>query len=132
MPNQYLPGVTTIPSQLLILGISQTNPMVVTTVLPTIGMQANTYIVGMAIKLFVPATYKMWQANGIICTIKEIIAGTFPQFVTNVDSSGFDTFFIPSSSVESPASISPAGSRNLQFDNNTSKAPFQSLNNIGN
>lgn len=106
--------------------------MIVTVVNPSAGVEANTYIVGMAIRLFVPYTYRMWQANKIVCTITDIIPGQFPRFVTDEDSSGFDAFFIPSASKESPASIAPAGSRNLQYGNDTGNVPFQSLNNIGN
>lgn len=92
--------------------------------------EANTYILGMAIRLFVPITYSMKQANNLVGTIIAINGSTFSL---SLDSSNFDPFVIPMGSVESPASISPAGSRNLQYDNtNVQFVPFRNLNNIGN
>jgi hypothetical protein len=133
MPNQYLPGVITAPVSLLILIMTRANPLVITAVVPSTGLQSNTYVVGMAIRLFVPWTYGMWQANSLICTITNIRIATFINFTVDVNSSGFDAFVIPSASKESPASLAPAGSRNLEYDNLTiNYLPFHSLNNIGN
>ena len=130
MPNQYLPGVIAIPSSLLITAITQSSPMVITVLIGNSSTEANTYIVGMAVKLFVPVTYGMHQANNLVGTIMNI-SGL--NFTLNLDSTLFDAFVIPSGNVETPASISPSGSRNLQYDNFNSKiVPFQSLNNIGN
>lgn len=129
MPNQYLPGVIAIPSSLLITNITQTGPMIVSVAIGNASTEANTYIVGMAVRLFVPRTYGMYQANNLVGTIKAING---LDWVLSLDSSLFDAFVIPSGNVEIPASISPAGSRNLQYDNTTDLVPFQSLNNIGN
>lgn len=129
MPNQYLPGVIAIPSTLLITNITRSNPMVVTVSIPNSSVQANTYIVGMSIRLFVPQSYGMIQANNIVGTIIRING---LDFSLNWDSSQWDAFIIPPSSAETPASIAPFGSRNLQYDNTTDAVPFQSLNNIGN
>lgn len=130
MPNQYLPGVIQIPSSLLITAATKSFPMVITVAVGNTSTEVNTYIVGMAVRLFVPWSYRMWQANGLVATITDINSN---DFSLNVDSSLFDTFVIPSSTAETPASISPSGSRNLQYTNNTSRfVPFQSLNNIGN
>lgn len=129
MPNQYLPGVIAIPSSLLITNITNTAPMVVTVAVGNSSTEANTYIVGMAVKLTVPKPYGMFQANGLVGTI---IAINGMDFALNLDSSQFDQFVIPSGNVETPASIAPSGSRNLQYNNDTGRVPFQSLNNIGN
>lgn len=129
MANQYLPGVITIPSSLLIVGATQSLPMVVTVAVGNSTTAANTYIVGMAVRLLVPKTYGMYQANGKVGTI---LAINGLDFTLSIDSSLFDPFVIPSGNVETPASLSPNGSRNLQYDNSTLDVPFQSLNNIGN
>lgn len=129
MVNQYLPGVVTIPSSLYITAITQANPMVITVSVNTSVTEANTYIVGMAVRLFVPVTYRMIQANNLIGTITKIDGD---NFTLNLNSSQFDPFVVPSGNVEQPATISPAGSRNLQYSNSTQKVPFQSQNNRGN
>ena len=130
MVNQYLPPVIQIPSSLAITSISQSAPMVVGVAVQTPTSESNTYIVGMAIRLMVPQTYGMYQANNLVGTIKAINGS---NFTLNLDSSLFDPFVIPSGvTVEQPATIAPNGSRNLQYDNSTDLVPFQSLNNIGN
>lgn len=131
MPNQYLPGVNTIPNSLLILSITQSLPMVVTVSLfnNAPNPRVNTYQIGMNVKLYVPITYGMYQANGLVGTVIAINGNVMDL---NLDSSLFDAFSIPVTLVENPASLSPYGSRNLQYDNNTNQVPFQSLNNIGN
>jgi hypothetical protein len=91
--------------------------------------ESNTYIVGMAVRLFVPVSYGMYQANNLVGTITAING---LNFTLNLDSSLFDAFVIPSGMAITPASVSPNGSRNLQYDNSTDLVPFQSLNNIGN
>lgn len=130
MVNQYLPPVITIPSSLLIVGITQSMPMVITVQIGNTTTEANTYIVGMAVKLVVPKPFGMYQANNLVGTIIQIIDEIF--FVLSLDSTYFDAFVIPSGNVETPASICPNGSRNLQYNNTTGNVPFQSLNNMGN
>lgn len=103
--------------------------MVITVAIGNPISEANTYIPGMAVRLFVPITYGMFQANNLVGTITTI---TGSNFTLNLDSSPFDAFVIPSGNVETPASIAPFGSRNLQYDNTTGVVPFQNLNNIGN
>jgi len=105
--------------------------MVITVAIGNQVSQANTYIAGMAVKLFVPISYGMFQANGLIGTINSISGN---NFTLNIDSSQFDAFTIPSNAMaETPASLSPAGSRNQQFNNsNVNSLPFMSYNNIGN
>lgn len=129
MANQYLPPVIAIPSSLLITAITQAFPMVITVSIGNTSTEANTYIVGMAVRLVIPKSYGMFQANNLVGTILSINGS---NFTIDLDSSLFDAFVIPSGNVEAPASISPSGSRNLQYNNQTGVVPFQSLNNIGN
>ncbi len=126
--NTYLPGTITIPSSMVVVAISRAPQMVVTAVLDDV-TEYNSYIVGQAIRLFVPYAYGMFQANDLVGTIVDING---LNFTLNIDSSQFDPFVVPSSSVIQPASLSPAGSRNLEFSNRTNRVPFQSLNNRGN
>lgn len=125
--NQYLPPVIAIPSALQITNMTQSFPMVITTSNNT--DQENTYQAKQLIKLFIPRGYGMFQANGCIC---EILSTNGNDISVNIDSTNFDAFFTPPPNTEQPASLSPSGSRNLQFDNNTRLVPFQSLNNVGN
>ncbi len=129
MVNQYLKPVILIPSSLLITAITQSSPMVITVQIDNSTTQANTYIVGMAVRLFVPYTYGMYQANNLVGTI---IAINGSNFTLNLVSSDFDSFVVPSGDAEQPATIAPYGSRNLSYNNSTDIVPFQSLNNIGN
>ena len=126
----FLPGVITIPSTLLITGITQSFPMVVSVEVGNDTTEVNTYIVGMCVKLFIPRSYGMFQANGLTGTIIAIVDS---NFYLNIDSTYFDVFVVPSGNVEIPASLSPNGSRNLEYSNSTINiVPFKSLNNIGN
>lgn len=130
MANQYLKPVILIPSSLEITAITQSSPMVISVQIDNPASQDNTYIVGMAVRLFVPITYGMFQANNLVGTI---IMVNGSQFTLNLDSSHFDQFVIPSGiNNEQPATISPNGSRNYQYSNTSRPVPFQSLNNIGN
>ncbi len=125
--NQYLPGVIQIPSSLIITDISRSRPMVVSVSVDPI-TASNTYIVGQLVRLTVPYNYGMFQANNLTA---QIIATGSSTLSLDVDSSLFDAFSIPPSG-EQPASLAPAGSRNLQYGNTTGQVPFQSLNNVGN
>ncbi len=130
MPNQYLPGVIQIPSSLLITAATRAFPMVITVAIGNSSTEANTYIVGQNVRMTVPTTYGMFQANGLVGTITAVNGS---NLTLNLDSSGFDAFVVPSGvTVQQPASIAPFGSRNLEFSNQTNQVPFQSLNNIGN
>jgi hypothetical protein len=131
MPNIYLPPVVVIPSALEISAISNSNPMVVTA--DPNADQANTYIVGMVVRFNVPVSYGMYQVNGLTAMIVGINGD---QFSINIDSSMFDPFVIPNPNLLptpiQPATFSPSGSRNLQYNNSTNNVPFQSLSNVGN
>jgi hypothetical protein len=129
MANQYLKPVIQIPSALQIVAITQSAPMVITADIVNNTTEANTYIVGMAIRLQVPINFGMFQANNLVGTITAING---LQFTVNIDSSQFDPFILPSGNVLAPATLAPFGSRNLQYNNTTNEVPFQSLNNIGN
>jgi hypothetical protein len=127
VPNIYLPGVIQIPSSLLITNITQSYPMVITFTVPS--NSANSYIAGQVVRLTVPKTWGMFQANGLIGKIMSIDSTTM---ILDIDSTYFDAFVDGSSTSVTPASLAPAGSRNLEFNNLTNDVPFQSLNNIGN
>lgn len=126
--NEYLPGTIAIPSSLVITAITKSYPMIVTATVDPV-TEANTYIIGQLVRLDVPYPYGMFQANGLIGQIINI-SGLI--FTLDLDSRQFDTFAVPSGNVTQPASLAPAGSRNLQYSNGTNQVGFQSLNNIGN
>lgn len=122
--NTYLPPSPVVPGMLLITAISRAYPMVVTIV----NSLYNTYVVDQLVCLTVPPAYGMYQANELTAKIIDI-NGT--QFSLNVNSSAFDAFVVPSGiTISQPASLAPAGSRNL--DNIFNEA-FHSYNgNTGN
>jgi hypothetical protein len=127
MANIYLPPVVTIPSMLLITNITQSAPIVITFIVPQDG--ANRYLVGQLVRLTVPKTWGMYQANGLTGKIIQVGATTMSL---NIDSSLFDPFIYSPNTGETPASLAPSGSQNLPFSNATRDLPFKSLNNIGN
>lgn len=124
--NTYLAPVVTVPSALEITGITRSFPMVVTTTMNS--NQANIYILNMVVALNVPVTFGMWQAD----RLKGIILDVTGNLITlAIDSREFDTFINPNDGTI--ATLSPSGSRNLEYNNNTANhVPFRSLNNIGN
>ena len=126
--NTYLPGVVQIPSSIVITDITRSYPMVVTLEIDPV-TESNTYREGQLVRLTVPITYKMFQANGLT---GRIISSSADALVLDIDSRLFDTFLVPSGNVVQPATIAPAGSQNLQLDNTSAQVPFQSLNNVGN
>jgi hypothetical protein len=73
----------------------------------------------------------MFQANGLTGVILDIDPVGMTMNL-NIDSTLFDTFVYSPNSADTPASLAPAGSRNLQYNNSTDQVPFQSLNNRGN
>ncbi len=125
--NTYLPPTIAIPSALEISNITRSYPMVVTVTANS--DQVNTYHERQVVKLFVPMPFKMFQANGLQ---GQILSVDDDEITLDIDSTHFDTFVVPSEQVFQPASLSPAGSRNLQYDNTSRQIPFQSLNNVGN
>ncbi len=127
MPNQYLPGVIQIPSMFLITAMTQSYPLSLDFTVPSTG--SNSYIPGQLVRLTVPKTWGMYQANGMTVKILSINSTTM---LLDLDTTNFDAFIDGSSGPETPASLAPAGSRNLEYNNGTNQVPFQSLNNIGN
>jgi hypothetical protein len=127
MANQYLPGVVQIPSMLLITNITQSYPAIVSFTVPSTG--SNTYVPNQLVRLTVPKTWGMFQANGLTAAILTVGSTTM---TIDLNTSNFDAFVVATSSSETPASLAPAGSRNLTLNNSTNDVPFQSLNNIGN
>ena len=125
--TSYLSGVIFIPSTLNITAITQAYPAVITCVVNSV-TEANTYIPGMLVRLFVPSSYGMYQANGITT---QILAVNGLNFTVNMDSTQFSPFVIPSGGIQ-PASMAPAGSQNLAYSNFTNQVAFQPLNNQGN
>lgn len=123
--NTYLPPSPVTPGFLNVTNITQAAQAVVTIV----NSNENTYIPGQVIYFSIPQTYGMTQINGLTGQILEI-AGT--NFTVDINTLSFNPFVIPATFQEKPATISPAGSRNLEFTNSTTKVPFQSLNNQGN
>ena len=125
--NTYLPNVVNIPSALEITAISNSNPMVITTTYDAT-VARNTYIEGQVVKLLIPFGYGMQQANGLVAQITGISGS---DITVDINSTKFDVFSVPIGG-EQPASLSPYGSRNLQFNNTTGQVPFQAFNNVGN
>lgn len=124
--NTYLPGVIAIPSALTITAITKTYPMVIT-VSVNVETESNSYQEGQLVRLSVPITFGMFQANGLIAKILDV---TGSNISVDINARQFDTFSDPNNGQIS--TLAPSGSRNLQLDNNTANVPFQSLNNIGN
>lgn len=127
MANQFLPGVIQTPSTLLITAITRSFPMIVTFTVPSTG--ANTYIPGQLVRFQIPRNWGMQEINE---RSLEILAVDSTTMAIKIDSTNFDAFVNGSATKYGPASLSPAGSRNLQYNNTTEEVPFQSLNNQGN
>ncbi len=123
----YLAPVIAIPSALEISAISRAFPCVITA--SPNSDQTNTYIPGQLIRLNVPRSFGMWQIDG---KTVQITAVSGSNITVPLDSTNYDAFVIPASTAEQPASLSPAGSRNLTLGNNTIQVPFQNLSNTGN
>lgn len=95
--------------------------MVVTVTTP------NMYIPGQNVYLSVPASYRMTEANALT---GQIIGISGLNFTLNIDSTQFTPFVVPATYQEQPASLSPAGSRNLY---NVTTVPFHALDgSVGN
>ncbi len=124
----YLPGTIQIPSSIVITAITNAYPAVITVQVNSL-TESNTYQEGQLVKLLIPITYKMFQADG---QTPRVISVNGNDITVDMDSRNFDPFVVPSGNVTQPASLSPSGSRNLTLDNTTRQVPFQSLNNRGN
>jgi hypothetical protein len=130
MANAYLIPVVTTPTALSLVAATREVQIVITVAITDTTTQANTYVVGMGVRLRIPKTYGMIQADGQFGTIVEIVGN---DMKLNIDSRLYDPFMLPIfTSLQWTATIAPAGSRNLEYNNFTNKVPFQSLNNRGN
>ncbi len=116
--NTFLPPSPVVPMFLNISAITQANPMVITV---TGQLPENIYVVGQLVYLSVPFDYGMFQANSLTAEIIEINGS---NFTVAIDSTQFDPFVVPVGNVERPATLSPAGSRNIY---NFTTVPFRSL-----
>ncbi len=127
--NTYLPGVQFIPGSLLITAITQAYPMAVSFT----NTDGNTYIPGQLVRLFIPRAYGMQQANGLNGKILSVDNVSY-IFYLDIDSTNIDPFAIPSPAPFQiqPASMSPAGSRNLTYSIETYQVAFLPLKYIGN
>jgi len=126
--NTYLPGVIQIPSSLTLVALTRAYPAVATISVNAL-TESNTYIPGQSIKLNIPITYGMFQANGLTPVVLSVNGN---DLTLDLNTSEFDAFTVPIGSNYQVATIAPNGSRNLTLNNETGKVPFQSLNNIGN
>ncbi len=126
--NQYLPGVVQIPSSLQIIAISRSFPAFITVANDPV-TEFNTYQPRQLVRLNIPNPFGMQQANSLQV---QVLSNTGNQIVVMLDTRNFDPFVVPSGNVTQPATIAPAGSQNLEYDNTTRQVPFQSLNNRGN
>lgn len=118
--NTFLPPSPVVPPFLTISNITNTNPMVITVI------ETNNYVINQLIHLSIPNDYGMFQANQLTT---QIIAINGLDFTVSLDGTIFDRFVNPPSGIEKPATLAPAGSRNLY---NTLQVPFHSLGNFGN
>lgn len=122
--NTFLPPSPVIPMALLITNMTKAAQMVVTLTLGT--GQVNSYVVGQLVHFTVPPSYGMIEANQLT---GQIVAINGLVFTTNINSTQFGTFVTPSTYQVQPASLAPAGSRNLY---NYTDVPFHSEGNFGN
>lgn len=123
--NPFLFPNITIPGFLLIQNITRARFAVVT----IIDSVQNTYIPKMNLFFRVPRSYGMEEIDS---KTAQILAIDGVNFTMDIDTTLFCEFVIPSHGEPSPAIVSPAGSRNLEYNNLTRLVPFQPLNNIGN
>ncbi len=126
--NTYLPGVIQIPSSLTLIAATQSYPMIIT-VSVNPATEVNSYQEGQLVRLMVPVTYGMFQANNLI---GKVLSVSENDLTLDINALQFDAFVIPTGNNFQVATIAPNGSRNLTLNNDTGAVPFQSLNNIGN
>lgn len=118
--NTYLAPCPVIQPFLTITAISNADPCVVTV------SETNSYVAGQIVYFSVPPTYGMYQINGLS---GEIISISGQDFTIDIDTTTFSAFSIPVGNRRRPASLAPAGSRNLY---NITTVPFHSAGNYGN
>lgn len=123
--NIYLPPTQVIPKRLSLVAITNSNPCVVTV------LESNSYIVGQSFHFSVPPSYGMVEIDQMT---GNILAISGLNFSISINTTQFSPFVMPGVgiTIERPATVSPAGSNNLQFNNLTNDVPFHNLNNTGN
>lgn len=114
--NIYLPPSPVTPPFLTISSITRANPMVVTVTTP------NSYVAGQKVHFTVPFNYGMTQLNQVTGEILSVSSSNLILTVA-INSTQFDSFTIPSSGSK-PATIAPAGSKNIY---NIIQASFRSV-----
>lgn len=119
--NTFLPPSPVIPMFLNIISVTNTNPMIVTVNTP------NTWVAGQVARFSIPYSYGMTQLNGLSGEISHVDP-TNLIFSVGINSIQFDVFKIPTGG-EQPATMAPAGSRNLY---NINTVPFHSEGDFGN
>lgn len=123
--NTYLAPSPVIPMFLNITAITNSYPCQLTT------STSNIYIIGQLVRFSVPSDYGMFQINGLTGQIVSVDP-TNLIFNINIDTTQFDPFVTPTPGpfVPQPATLSPAGSRNIY---NFTNSPFHSKNgSVGN
>jgi len=121
--NTYLPPSPVIPQILLITAITNADPMQITV------STENSYVVGQLAHLTVPESYGMNQADQLTGKILTVSIDNL-NFTVNIDSTNFLPFVVPAAYQAMPATIAPAGARNIY---NIDTVPFKALDGtIGN
>lgn len=119
--NIYLPPCPVIQPFLTITAITNADPCVVTV------SENNSYVTGQIVYFSVPASYGMYQINGLS---GEIINISGQNFTVNIDTTNFSIFILPVDKNKiKPATLAPSGSKNLY---NVTTVPFHSAGNYGN
>lgn len=114
--NTYLPISPVVQQMLLITAITNAYPAVVT----VSSFNNSTYVVGQLVHFEVPATYGMFQIDQ---QTAQVTAINGLNISVDLDTSIYDVFSVPAAPQGKPASLTPAGSRNLyDFQN----VPFHS------
>jgi len=121
--NVFLAPSPVAPPFLLITGITNANPMVVTV------STSNSYVVGQLATFTIPFPYGIFQLDGLTGLITAVAADNL-SFSVAIDSNQFDAFVTPSLYQAQPATLTYSGSRNIY---NTTTASYHSVDgSIGN
>lgn len=98
------------PARRNIVNITAANPAVITTAVN------HGYVVGQAVRLYVPTVFGMTQANGLLVNISAVTASTF---TVNMDFSAFTAFVFPGAAAVpfTPAYVVPVGEETDQYSN---------------
>ena len=123
--NTFLAPSPVTPMALEITNITNTNPMIVTVAVGT--DEVNDYVVGQKISFTIPNPYGIIEVDGLTGTIVLVATNNLS---VDIDATQFSAFITPANFLRQPASIAPAGSKNIY---NVTKVPFQAVNGqIGN